>query len=155
MEKFNENLKFSTIDSHSLSYKNFIIELKFHYKSRRNLGGEIILQNFSWKYGGSRPHDQHFRQRTPWTLVVLYAVCVRLSIGYQSYHCGYLYYTVVCIFAYHVLILYEFVYREKQRLCDFCNDHYDEWWRTQLTCTLYMSLLACIKMGGKMIHNFC
>ena len=26
---------------------------------------------------------------------------------------------------YHVLIQYEYVYREK-RLCDFCNDHYDE-----------------------------
>ena len=46
------------------------------------------------------------RQRTPWTLVVLYAVRVRLSIGYQLYHCGYLYYTVVCIFDYYVLIQY-------------------------------------------------
>ena len=64
------------------------------------------MKNLSLKYGGDRPPDQPPRQRTPWTLVVLYAVCVRLSIGYQSYHCGYLYYTVVCIFDYYVLIQY-------------------------------------------------
>ena len=44
-------------------------------------------------------------------------------------------------------VLYEHVHREKQRLCDFCNDYYATY--------SYMSSLVCINRGGKMIYNFC
>ena len=71
-------------------------------------------------------------QRTPWTLVVLYAS--------------------TCAFINRVsAVLNEHVYRQTTS-CDFCNDHYDESWRTS---TQHMSSLACINKVGKMIHNFC
>ena len=82
---------------------------------------------------------------------------MRFSIGYQSYHCGYLYYTVVCIFDYYVLIQYCMsmciAYRENNVSVIFAmiimmNDDVHN-------IQVYMSSLACINRGGKMIHNIC
>ena len=55
MEKFNENLIiFITIDSHSLSSKNFIIELKHFTTKPAKIWGDV-LKNFPPKSGGGRP----------------------------------------------------------------------------------------------------
>ena len=86
MEKFNENLKFfNNRFSFSQLYKLYYRVKNFTTKAAKIWGGgEDYTEKLSLKYGGNRPHGQHPRQRTPWTLVVLYAVRVRLSIGYSD-----------------------------------------------------------------------
>ena len=110
---------FPTIDSHSFSSKNFIVELKISLQSRQYLRGADYIEKHSSKEGGCPPAADPMDTcssvrsvRSTCTLINrISVVSLWVSVLYSSLHIDY-----------HVLILYKYVYRDNQRLCDWEND---------------------------------